>query len=257
MSIEVLNVEGVSADDVTILEISDFSVSLDADYLNAHVSREDGVASQSPPTVELIDPIGGDKEFALVVGSVITGTGGTNGIFMYRLLKVDIPPEGLYDIRVTWPVEENGCQISCMSFSGVKQIESDTNATVAGLNVNSLSLNISTDEDNSWVLDAITSGSGGTFIPNNGQTEEYYLLGGSQSVSRGTKNIASPGSNTQGWTCSGSMNRGVLIAMTIEQATFPEDWTSSDVIEISSKPTYIDANLTDFTFLIDEQQVSI
>ncbi len=163
-----------------------------------------GVAAEDSSSTDLnISSVTyGGTAMTLVANS--TRTEGTTYLQRTALYYLLSPAVGTATVTVTYAgsvAERNGGSISLRN---AKQAAAEAVATNGNTGSNSISVNITTLTNGSWVIDAVGCGNAGTFSATGGNTERYDVQGDSASGAGSTKLVASAGSTTVSWTHSGA-----------------------------------------------------
>lgn len=111
------------------------------------------------------------------------------------------PDEGTHNLVYTQQAGGAEIKVSYIVLNGVNQVEPEANETAVGNGTTSVSLNITTQTNGAWIVESAVSGNS-TSTPDvaNSQTVRYELNGDDYSKEGATKEIASAGVQTVGWT---------------------------------------------------------
>ena len=139
------------------------------------------------------------------VASAVADSGTVGLADLWYLLEADLPPAGTYNVRVTtsgYAVKSVGA----ISLAGVAQQAPEDSNTKTNVGPEYISTSITTLTDGAWVVDVVECGNASAFTPDGGQTERYEEAGSSSEGAGSTKEMATAGSTSMGWT-SASANR--------------------------------------------------
>lgn len=133
---------------------------------------------------------------------------------LWYIREANLPSTGAYQISATLSSTPSAVQGGGISLANVDQGTYDASAKNSTTSGDTLSQNITTVKDDSWLVDVIGCGNAGTFTADSGQTERYDLQGGTTATGAGsTKAVASAGSTSSGWTyVSGSNRMSMVVA---------------------------------------------
>jgi hypothetical protein len=124
---------------------------------------------------------------------------------LWYLLEADLPSAGTYTVAVNtsgYAVKSVGA----VSFEGVAQQAPEATNTSTNVGPNSISTSITTLTDGAWVVDVVVDGNASAFTPDGGQTEQYDEVASSSTGAASTKEMATAGATSMGWSA-GSANR--------------------------------------------------
>ena len=159
--------------------------------------------------------------------SAVADTGTVGTADLWYLLEADLPAAGTYNVEVTtsgYAVKSVGA----ISLEGVAQQAPEATNTNTNVGPEYISTSITTLTDGAWVVDVVECGNASAFTPDGGQTERYQEAGSSSQGAGSTKEMATAGSTSMGWT-SASANRLALVAA----AFAPAAAASSPLIPLS------------------------
>ena len=140
-----------------------------------------------------------------VAGSAImVGTGSRMKTELYYLLDSNLPPAGSYDVNVTYSGNVKRICTGAVSLRNVEQQPAEAVNTNYNENSDTISTNITTPTNGSWLIDVIGCSNQGIFDVNDGdeQIERFDVNSVSSAAAGSTKAAASAGSTTMGWTFS-------------------------------------------------------
>ena len=150
--------------------------------------------------------------------SVLQTKGGNGGVAA-ELWYLLAPASGANTISITFNTSTSGSIGGACSFTGADQSFIGVSASQAFDGVAPVSLPITTTRDNSFIVDVMGQGSGGTVTAGGSQTQRWNDL---QSVTGAgsTKQIVSAGATTMSWTWSGSA-KSVICAIEVYEHVTP------------------------------------
>ncbi len=144
-----------------------------------------------------------------VAGSAImVGTGTGNDLRvkteLYYLLDGNLPPAGSYDVNVTYSGNVKRICTGAVSLRNVEQQPAEAVNTNYNENLDTISTNITTLTDGSWLIDVVGCSNQGIFDVNNGnkQIERFDVNSVSSAAAGSTRATASAGPTAMGWTFS-------------------------------------------------------
>jgi hypothetical protein len=162
-----------------------------------------------------------------------------NRLAMFYMLEDDLPSAGSYTVTITYSGSTANRLGGAVSFYGVKQQAPKNTQTDNNTGSNTIDVNVTTDVNNSVVIDTAVCGNAQAFTPGAGQTERFDVAAPSSQLAGSTKSVATAGSTTMTQTV-GSGNRLAQIATVLEPAgeltDFPVlmSFTNSDLNKAKS-----------------------
>ncbi len=123
---------------------------------------------------------------------------------LYYLLDSNLPPAGSYDVNVTYSGNVKRICTGAVSLRNVEQQPAEAVNTNYNENSDTISTNITTPTNGSWLIDVIGCSNQGIFDVNDGdeQIERFDVNSVSSAAAGSTKAAAFAGSTTMGWTFS-------------------------------------------------------
>jgi len=140
-----------------------------------------------------------------VPGSTVTvGTTILQRTDLYYLLDSDLPAAGTYQVRVQRSGGVNEQTLGAISLFNVRQQPPEAVATNSATSQNSISTNITTLTDNTWIVDVVGSGEEGEFWPDSGAMLRRWVRAGGygtprSSAAAGTMPVSEAGLVAVGW----------------------------------------------------------
>jgi len=147
-----------------------------------------------------------------------------NNISWWYLDDVGFPSTpGSYTVQANFNVTASPGLMGVLELSGAKQGIVDADASSNAASTTTLTTNISTINEDSWIAGAIITGASNTFTPQSGQTEDIDIQGGGggSSLAVGHELIAAIGATGMQWNTSVSVNR--LLQMVVAVPPFAGD----------------------------------
>jgi hypothetical protein len=170
-----------------------------------------------------------------------TGTVGTADL--WYLLEADLPVAGAYNVEVTTSGYTSKT-VGAISMEGVAQQAPEASNTNTNVGPEYISTSITTLTDGAWIVDVVECGNASAFTPDGGQTERYQLAASSSTGAASTKEKATAGSTTMGWT-SASANRLAHVVAAFAPATVAATCTSTTAEVLTLEITLQDPNDSD------------
>ncbi len=135
-----------------------------------------------------------------------TGTGNDLRIKteLHYLLDSNLPPAGSYDVNVTYSGNVKRICTGAVTLRNVEQQPAEVVNTNYNENLDTISTNITTLTDGSWLIDVIGCSNQGIFNVNDGveQIERFDVNSVSSAAAGSTRTAASAGPTAMGWTFS-------------------------------------------------------
>lgn len=173
------------------------------------------------------------------VAQISTDDGTQNRLAMFYLPEANLPSAGTYTVTITYSATTSNRSGGAMSFYNVKQQAPKNTQTAANQGQSSISVNVTTDVDNSWVVDTAVHGDTGDFTQGSNQIERFDISAPSSRLQGSTKSVSSAGSTTMSQTIPNS-RRLAQIATVLEPVgdlnNFPVlvSFTNSDLSKAKS-----------------------
>jgi prepilin-type N-terminal cleavage/methylation domain-containing protein len=152
--------------------------------------------------------------------SVVADTGTVGTADLWYLLEADLPAAGTYNVEVTtsgYAVKSVGA----ISLEGVAQQAPEASTTNTNVGPDYISTSITTLTDGAWVVDVVENGNPNSFTPDGGQTERYDVVASSSDGAASTKEMATAGSTSMGWSSSANRLAHVVAAFAPAAASSP------------------------------------
>jgi prepilin-type N-terminal cleavage/methylation domain-containing protein len=138
-----------------------------------------------------------------------TGTVGTADL--WYLLEAGLPAAGTYNVEVTTS-GYTAKSVGAISLAGVAQQAPESSNTNTNVGPDYISTSITTLTDGAWVVDVVEQGNAGAFTPDGGQTEQYDVQASSSTGAASTKEMATAGATSTGWSASANRLAHVVAA---------------------------------------------
>ena len=138
-----------------------------------------------------------------------TGTVGTADL--WYLLEADLPAAGAYNVEVTTS-GYTAKSVGAISLAGVAQQAPEASNTNTNVGPDYISTSITTLTDGAWVVDVVEQGNASAFTADGGQTERYQEIAGSSNGAASTKEMATAGATSMGWSASANRLAHVVAA---------------------------------------------
>jgi hypothetical protein len=138
-----------------------------------------------------------------------TGTVGTADL--WYLLEAGLPAAGTYNVQVTTS-GYTAKSVGAISLAGVAQQAPEASNTNTNVGPDYISTSITTLTDGAWVVDVVEQGNAGAFTPDGGQTEQYDVQASSSTGAASTKEMATAGATSTGWSASANRLAHVVAA---------------------------------------------
>jgi len=140
--------------------------------------------------------------------AIMAGTGIGNDLRikteMYYLLDNNLPLTGIYDVNVTYSANVKLRCAGAISLRNVDQKPAEAASTNSNENSDTISTNITTLTDGSWLIDVVGCNNKGFFDANesDNQIEQFDVNTIDSTAAGSTKPVASPESTAMSWTFS-------------------------------------------------------
>jgi hypothetical protein len=149
---------------------------------------------------------------AMTYLNAITTSDSNGRTEIWYMLNSSLPASGSYNIIVSFANgPHNGAVAMSASLTNVKQ-EAPGSVTNSNTGSGTISTNITTTEDYSWLIDAVQNGTNTAFTPGTGQTERLDLGVGSMRGAMSTKPTTLKGLQTMSWTNSSTLRNSHVVA---------------------------------------------
>ncbi|MCG6916825.1 MAG: prepilin-type N-terminal cleavage/methylation domain-containing protein [Deltaproteobacteria bacterium] len=180
------------------------------------------------------------------IASAVADTGTVGLADLWYLLEADLPPAGTYNVQVTtsgYAVKSVGAT----SLAGVAQQAPEASNTNTNVGPEYISTSITTSTDGAWIVDVVECGNASAFTPDGGQTERYEEAGSSSEGAGSTKEMATAGSTSMGWTSASANRLAHVVAAFAPAAAAPGGGpgvVQVDSVSSGATPTATDSSLT-------------
>jgi len=153
------------------------------------------------------------------INEIAIDSGGfSNCISLWYIDDANLPSAGTYDVVVTASLApDRNIMSGCSSYFGVDQQNPiQDESTNSNLTTDTISTDVTTIYENSYIVSAVQCGNGGTYAPDStGAVERYEVVEASAASSTqaaGELDVFSPGLTSISWTYSTGANRQVIAA---------------------------------------------
>lgn len=133
-------------------------------------------------------------------------------VYLYYMLEAQLPTSGDYNIVVTLGGSYQYTTVGAIAAYNVKQGAPDADAENTNTSSDTIQQSITTVTNESWCFDVVGVGNATAFTPDAGQDERYDQATASSQGAGSTKDVATAGATTVGWTNVGANRMALVVA---------------------------------------------
>jgi prepilin-type N-terminal cleavage/methylation domain-containing protein len=158
-----------------------------------------------------------------------TGTVGTADL--WYLPEAGLPAAGTYNVEITTSGYTSK-SVGAISMEGVAQQAPEASNTNTNVGPDYISTSITTLTDGAWVVDVVENGNPNSFTPDGGQTERYDQTASSSDGAASTKEMATAGATSMGWSANANRLAHVVAAFAPAALATSCSSTSGDLLTL-------------------------
>jgi hypothetical protein len=150
---------------------------------------------------------------------------------LWYLPEAGLPAAGTYNVEITTSGYTSK-SVGAISMEGVAQQAPEASNTNTNVGPDYISTSITTLTDGAWVVDVVENGNPNSFTPDGGQTERYDQTASSSDGAASTKEMATAGATSMGWSANANRLAHVVAAFAPAALATSCSSTSGDLLTL-------------------------